>query len=720
MTKYLLLLLVFPLFSNTLHSASFERDIAKIQSFIEKENPRQAVSKLKSMKDAKDLSEEEKKEVLVYLALAYRLNEQPKEALATLQTISGKKPDNYYLELAESYLATSQFENAIMTSKNYDSKNSEGKLCFVKSLWVSARSHFELKQYLKCINCCKKIIQSNPFAGASSSKVDEATAKQLAALKSDAKELMKKAQELYDILNYGKDFAWYRKAREAEFEKDYEEALKCYNMIKKGTLKNAARCYTGHCLDKTGKSKEALKTYMQFADEQPYGFYTGEALWHAAALTYREMSNKKQTEQASALIKRLKKWLIEVQDTDRIKELLEEINPKLKADIIDKMDPNYLAKNACGNLIRTKQYPENITNRFTSPWYFKELTVKTYLLSGFLLGEAGMKAQAAVEYKTADKIGAKTIIADQGAYPALLTALLKETYLLPIHCTKKLSPKNFNKISMACFFFCADKKDLGEELFDRYLNPLLQKKRNDQASLLLGKAYCLLHDKKWKEAEKVLKRLSLDRKLSRLPTRNRADYLLACMYAKSDIKKSLDIFKRISEQKDNDLAPNALLAMAIASVNVGMRNNAIKICTELRLRYPATPFADAALTLRKALKNSGEGEIAVVVETQKGKLITHRRTIVIPGATAWDIPTEGLKSGDIILYNIKCVGNGPCKIVKGVGMSLSSHEPQPPKAKGDRIIFVRAPILYVNNLTYNFKDKIPELKDEPEIPLQLQ
>lgn len=720
MRKYLVLLLFFSMFFSTLYSASFEKKIFKIQSFIKKKKPKQAISKLKNLKNAKDLSEDQKNEIVVYLSLAYRLNEQPEEALKVLKSISGKKPTAYYLELAESYFATEQFKNAIMISKNYDRKKGKGNLFFVKGLWVSARGNFELKHYLKCIQDCKEIIKSNPFAGLSSSKTEHSVLEELAKLKKDAEELRKKAQEMYDILNYGRDFAWYRMAREAQFKKDYKEALRCYSMIKNGTLKNAARCYTGHCLEKLGEYKQAVKTYMKFAKEETYGFYTGEALWYAAALSYRELSSKQQTKRARDIVDRLEKWLMDVQDLDRIKQQLEGINKKLKADIIDKMNPNFLAKNACGNLIRTKQYPESIINRATSPWYFKELTVKTYLLSAFLLGEAGLKAQAAVKYKKANTIGAKVVIADQGSYPELLTALLKNSYLIPERCTKKLSSKNYNRISMACFFFCADNKDLAEELFDIYIDPTFKKKRNDQASLLLGKAYCLISAKKWTEAEKVLKKLSLDRKLLRLSTRERADYLLACIYAKKDLKKSLTLFREIADNKKNELAPNALLSMAIASVNKGQKNRAMKICKELRLKYSSTPFADAALTLRKALKNSEEGEVAVEVKTEKGKLITHRRTIVIPGATAWDLSTEGLSSGDIILYNIKCVGNGPCKIVKGVGMTLSSHEPQPPKAKGNRIIFVRAPVLYVNNLTYNFKERIPELKDEPEIPLILE
>lgn len=720
MYKYLLFNVILFTVSVNLSAASFDRDMAKAQGFIDKGKPKQAISKLKGLSTSINITEEQKKEALVFLALAYRLNKQTADATATLKSISGKKPASYYLELAETQLVAGKYKNAVQTSKNYDAKKNKGTLLFVQALWISARSNFKLKEYLKCIADCKEIIKSNPFAGLSSTKADKTTRDKLTKLKKDAKELMKKAQELYDRLNYGDDYAWYRKARTAQFEGDYEEALRCYGMIRKGTLKNAARCYSGHCLDKLGKYKEAVKTYLDFANEKPYGLYSGEALWHAAMLIYRELSEKKDTERALAIINKLKRWLVDVRDSDRILEQLEGINQKLKTDIIDSLDPNYLAKNASGNLIKTRQYPESIINRLTAPWYFKELTVKTYLLSGFLEGEKGMKAKAAVDYKTADKLGTKVIITDEGAYPSLLAGLIRGFYLLPSRCGSKLSSGNYNRISTVYFLFCADQPELSEQLTDLYLKSGLIKRRNDYAAFMLIKAYCLIKSKKLADAEKILKRLSLSREFVRLNTKPRSDYLLGCIYAKSNLKKAIPIFKELSARKDFEMAPNALLAMAIAYVNAGKKSSAEPICDELRKKYSGTPFADAALTLRKALKKSDGKNIAEIVETPKGKLINYRRTIVIPGATSWDIPTKDLKSGDIVLYNIKCIGNGPCKIVKGVSINLTCHEPQPPKAKGDRIIFLRAPVLYVNNLTYGFKDKIPELKDEPEIPLVLE
>ena len=64
-----------------------------------------------------------------------------------------------------------------------------------------------------------------------------------------------------------------------------------------------------------------------------------------------------------------------------------------------------------------------------------------------------------------------------------------------------------------------------------------------------------------------------------------------------------------------------------------------------------------------------------------------------------DVSTSSLDAGDIIIYNLKFVGNGPCRIVTAVNVDLTRHEPQPPKKKGDRLIFLRAPILFVDKLT---------------------
>ena len=76
--------------------------------------------------------------------------------------------------------------------------------------------------------------------------------------------------------------------------------------------------------------------------------------------------------------------------------------------------------------------------------------------------------------------------------------------------------------------------------------------------------------------------------------------------------------------------------------------------------------------------------------------------MVVPSLTSIEPDTSELRAGDLIIYRIKCVARDPCVIVKGVKHELGENEPQIPQVNGNEIIFLRAPVLYIKNLRYDF------------------
>ena len=114
------------------------------------------------------------------------------------------------------------------------------------------------------MNTCGKIIRLNlkdTPAVFSDYKLSEAFMKELARIQQKAGKLYYDAREAYDIQTYGRDFALYRKAREAQYDGNYAKAREFYDEIADGTLKEAAACYAGECHILEGDNKKALDIF---------------------------------------------------------------------------------------------------------------------------------------------------------------------------------------------------------------------------------------------------------------------------------------------------------------------------------------------------------------------------------------------------------------------------------------------------------------------------
>lgn len=679
---------------------NFEKDLAKAEKLIEKERFKSAISKLEKLYSDKKISEKDRGMAAVLLARAYRGDEKYKEAVEILEKILTGRPYNYHLELGESYLALEEYYKAISASMCHGSDHG---ILFFGSLWIRARAIFGNKKYLDCMNCCQRIIKGI-------AKLHESYDEELKDLVKKANDLYKKALELYEIERYGMDYVWYRKGRESEFENDFRKAVSCYGKIKGGILKDAGQCYTGHCLERIGQRKEALKTYSELYDGNFLGLYRGEALYHAAILNYLDGKNK----EAMELVRMFGKWFKEIKQTKR-KIILRGINKAIKQDIIVTAPREFLRHDDCGNLIRTKKYPGSINNRLTAPWYLPYYGTRAELLYGFLLGESGEYEKAASVYKDIGKGKRIKILSDKGTSGSLLAGLVDGVYLLPKDCSEKLSSRYRNIINLACFYYVSEEKLLAENIFNTLSkDKSIQNKTHDMAAVLLGQAYCLISSGKWDEAGKMLSKLHSNSKYRSLPVGKKAAFLHACLLSSSraEKEKAFKIFEELANNQKSALAPKALLAMATCAINYGDREKAFNACESLLEKHIKTPYADAAKTLLEALKKSKNKKPLAYIKTKTGKVIKHRKTIVIPGTSDWELDTSKLNAGDVVFYKIKCIPRDNCLIVSSVKMTLTEHEPKPPSSKGDEISFVRAPVLFVKNLSYNFKERFPGLSDE--------
>lgn len=686
----------------------FDDELRSAEALIDKGRFKTAVGKLRKLARDQNATDLVRNQARLLMATAHRLNGKPDEAAKILDAIAVGRPDGYFLELGETYLDQERFDKAVSVSNCYSRDPRNPTILDAKALWLKARAIFKLEKYLGCIRECRGLLRfrfKKTIASLADSEGTEDHDALLAELKEKAAELMKEAQYLHDVKRYGEDFAWYRKGRQAQFAKDCETAIECYAKISGGVLRDAGRCYSGRCLERLGRTKEALDVYENLIDDDFTGFYRGEAIHRSAVLRFKE-GRKSDKREALKLTFRLREWLAAVKKLE-IKRELEGINDALREDVIDKAPRDFLKPGDCGNLIRNVQYPENIDNRSTAPWYLEYLTVKNELFHGFLLANKGDETEAALTFRDA---GNKRIISDPGTIPALLDGLARGFPLLPAECAKKLSKDERNLISLACFFHLTEEGKASDEIVDSLLADE-DVKGYDRGAATLLKAYRLVAEKRFKNAVAVLNSIVTNPKALRTDLGGRAAFLQACLLA-SDPKSSAtaySIFESLRKRKNRELAADAALAHAIAAVNNGDKKTALDACKDVGRKFHGSPHADAAATLKQAIIKSKKDQIAGVVETKSGKIVKHKRTLVIPGTSKWRVDPSDLRAGDLVLYRIRCVARDPCSTIKAVTLTVSGDEPQPPTAKGNEIVFVRSPLLYVKNLKRGFIEKFPEL-----------
>ena len=124
----------------------------------------------------------------------------------------------------------------------------------------------------------------------------------------------------------------------------------------------------------------------------------------------------------------------------------------------------------------------------------------------------------------------------------------------------------------------------------------------------------------------------------------------------------------------------------------------MKYCEAVLKDFGKTPYAAAAGTMFRAMKEAKNGEIMSTFSSEQGKTIKHNVTIIYPGTSDWNLLYSCMDRGDIVFYRIKCIARDGCSIVRSFKMDLTENEPDIPASVGDELIFLRVPILFTKKL----------------------
>lgn len=695
-------ILCFSVFSDD----NFRKAVDKASAYIEKKQYESAIKVLEKSAKDKDTSVSEKGDIVLMLSGIYRLQGKPLESLKILEAFAGTKSDRYQLELGETCLVLEKFDRALTCSTCCTKKD---ELIFGESFWLRARANSGLARYDACIdNCDQLIAMSMERMNAIRSDAGKDEKRFLEKMIADAEELKEKSIEMNDILLYGKDFALYRKARKAQFKGKYDEAILFYAQIQKGTLKDAGQVYGAACHAKKEDIDTAIKMYKEFCEQKPFSLYYGEALYNLAFLLCVKKQNEPAMFEALALNEKCFDWCRNFNTGLS----LEGINDRLMRDIVKNAPNEFLANDDCGNLLRTKLFPESITNPKTSPWYLSYYEIKSGLLKGFLLSETGKKNEAALAFKEAvSNNGQSKIVSNTGVLPGLLEGLVEGFYLLPGECAKKISQKQRLRIRMAGFFIITEEYETADQLIAESFKNMQNDDKYDACAANLCKAYILINAKKTEEVKEILEGIITCLKKNKSELARKAKYLYAVVLSPDPAQKVkvAKLYEELYKDREGYLSDEAMLSSAMLSYNTGDKKTSEELFWKL-VRKKDCLYSTAAKTMIKAIGKTENAEIGEDgLETKTGNVIRHSKTVVIPGTPSWDISTSDLKSGDVVFYNIRCISRDNCKIIKSFTLGLSPDEPQPPQAKAGNLEFVRIPALYVKNLKYDFVKIFPEL-----------
>lgn len=648
-------------------------------------------------------------QVMTMLAGCQNLTGKYKQALKTLDKIKSSFPHQYKYEQASAFLGLKEYQKALDSVGGYIPQH--GQYLYLKAMWIKAQVEMELKRHKNCMSTCWRVMYQNLSQapkGFADQKLANSAVNELKKIKTAARKLYYEAREAYDIKTYGVDFANYRKAREAHFAKQYPKARELYALIKAGTLKEAAICYSAETYLDAGDEDEAAKLFARAVKTNPYGLYQGEMLYNLAVIYYLKGRASTALQSAAAL----EDWCANVEDKTRAK--LENINAALKKDIIDTAPRTYLQTDNCANLIATKKYPGTIDNHLTSPWYLPNLKVKGALLHGFLLGERKQIQAAAEKYDKAQRITKMQIVRNRLTIKNLKAGLLEKSYLFSEEVIHDASSDWENHLRYAAFCYLTDETDKAAKLFGAVAKNARRNNPYDALLARLGTIYCFLASKNenaaMKEIDSLLKSGD-ERKYKELFAEAR--FLRACVWAKNQntLPRAITEFQMLSKRSNDPCSSKALLALALAAVNNNKTDVATDACRSLSRRR-ADAYQQAGKTLLAAIKGYDPKEnrkqkIKVATSDVNapgtGKIIKHRRVVVMPSITDWKTIRAEVKAEDIVYYRIKFVPRNNCMIVRKSWIKLSPGEPSPPAAIGDEVCFVRAPALFNKSLLYDFK-----------------
>ncbi len=148
--------------------------------------------------------------------------------------------------------------------------------------------------------------------------------------------------------------------------------------------------------------------------------------------------------------------------------------------------------------------------------------------------------------------------------------------------------------------------------------------------------------------------------------------------------------------RSSDLAPRALLSLAVAAMNAEEQDVAEQACNRLIDAYGDSAFAATARTLRRRAEGvrlrQPSASRTLRSDAQRGRIVPFNRHLVIPGHSDFSIDLSNYAAGDVLDYEISYSVRAGCAL-KHFWYRTSLLEPQAPATDDSPLRFLRAPVL---------------------------
>ena len=573
----------------------------------------------------------------------------------------------------------------------------------------------EQKRYELAIDWCRRCLA----IGRKGSQADE----QLQVLLPKARELLATATDAFALERLGKDYQLYRQARIAQAKKDYPKAIELYGKITDNpVLREAAGCYLPACWFALDERAKAERLYRDFCYTNPFGLYRGEAKLAWARSLLLTKSGPSALESARKLLEENHRWFELTAGRNPTIELAPLTATEGKNKGVDTFDYDAIVKyfpvpevyaraGDLAGVLREYAGPETIVNRMTCTWYLPMLQVDSLLLHAFVCAELedASAAAASVEQALAlNRAYGSVFLRNEAARGQLHAGLKQGSFLVPPREWKRFSSDHARRLRLGCFYAVAGEYASARWLFEQVAAAGKTEKLRDEerAAICYGLAVCLLGQGDRQRAAQQLAPFLDDLRRSGLA--ESAWLLLANLKAgePDGAVEAQRLYLEVARKAPEPvLKAQALLSLAVMACNRGDNRLAAEACNLLVRNVPDTPQAPAARNLLDRL-HAGQGVIRnglppadpSDIATDQGRVVRVDAHLVLPGAKKLNTDYEGLRPADLLRYTVTASPQADCIIVRGFTLSFTADEPQPVPTVGRHAQFIRAPVLFRDQL----------------------
>ena len=580
-----------------------------------------------------------------------------------------------------------------------------------------AHMDFEKKKYPTCIAGCNDISYLKDIE-----KSVRIKPSRLASLQKKAKELAERAQDALDDARFGAQYALYRKARQADIDKEFKKALGIYAQIKSPLFKAAALCYSAKCYRALGNIKKAHSLYTQFlSPSHPNPFVS---LYKNEALLQLAFSQYLQGAEVDAVQRTLEKALEnfknpQVANATRIKE---HPDMALMKRITHKHPSPEMFKDAhLGSILPSTLDKRVILNAQTAPWYTPVLQAETHLFYAYICSQRGSYLLAQRHFDTflgiSQQYGEGLFDNNSSRIDRLKTEGSYGSYLISPKAWAQLRGKNERRLKLALFSFISNKPKVATYLLTtkstKAKKSKTKAKKADTLCTILLKGSIQCKEAKFSAASTTLR--IFKREHTKTAFTPIALLILGNSYSaqKGRTSMALSAYRTLwTKHKDTSFAPRALLAAAIMCANEGNYRQAKKYARDIRRKFPDSRFKyPAAVLIRNMPGNKDDESLEEksllesltkddIHTTQRPpQFITITRVFNFPHDLSFHEP-EDIHLNDVWLYRCSYVTASPCIRVTNFTVTFTELEPQIIPTNKRKIAFIRMPSLYKNLKTF--------------------